>query len=211
MTLFCSIRGPLQSVHRAEIWGVLVALQCCAATHIEVDNLNLVNHISSLIADRWAGRPLPRVIDGDLLHLVQRMVRGRGRGSTLVSKGKGHADEGMVAMGRVREVDRIVNDEADAAADMGRQRVHCSITDARRLVNAACARWYPVVKELQHLFVAIARTVVNMTVPGVLLCILWNGRVLLILKGGGSIGRFGVWPGCLVQRHHGPRIGSVAR
>ena len=40
---------------------------------------------------------------------------------------------------------------------MGRRRVHGSITDARRLV----ARWYPVVKELQHFFVAIARTVVN--------------------------------------------------
>ena len=42
-----------------------------------------------------------------------------------------------------------------------RRRVHCSITDARRMVNGACARWYPVVKELQHVFVAIARTVVN--------------------------------------------------
>ena len=159
--LFCSIPGPLQSVQRAEICGVLVALQGCAAMHIGVDNLNVVNHVSSLIANRWSGRPFPLVSDGDLLHLAQRMVRSRDRGNTLVSKFKGHADEGMVAMGRVREVDRIGNNEADAAADMGRRRVHGSITDARRLVNAACARWYPVVKELQHFFVAIARTVVN--------------------------------------------------
>ena len=68
---------------------------------------------------------------------------------------------GMVSMGRVWEVDCIGNNEADAAADMGRRRAHCSITYARRMVNGACARWYPVVKELQHLFVAIARTVVN--------------------------------------------------
>ena len=47
----------------------------------------------------------------------------------------------MVAMGRVREVDRMGNNEADAAADMGRRRVHCSITDARRLVYGACAHW----------------------------------------------------------------------
>ena len=62
----------------------------------------------------------------------------------------------------VREVDRIGNNEADAAADMGRRRVHDSITNARRLFNAACARWYPIVKELQHFFIAIARTVVNL-------------------------------------------------
>ena len=36
----------------------------------------------------------------------------------LSTKVKGHADEGMVAMCLVREVDRIGNHEADAAADM---------------------------------------------------------------------------------------------
>ena len=93
--------------------------------------------------------------------MAQEIVHSRGRGTTFVSKVKGHADEGLVAMGRVREVDRIGNNEADAAADMGRRRVHDSITDARRLFNAACAHWYPIVKELQHFFVALARTVVN--------------------------------------------------
>ena len=126
--------------------------------HIGVDNLNVVNHVSSLIANRWSGRPFPLVNDGDLLCLAQRMVRSRGRGNTLVSKVKGHADEGLVAMGPVREVDRIGNNETDAAADMGRWRVHDSITDARRLFNA--------VKELQHFFIAIARTVVNLDDSG---------------------------------------------
>ena len=65
------------------------------------------------------------------------------------------------SMGRVWEVDRIGNNEADAAADLGRRRVHDSITDARRLFISACVHWYPIVKELQHFFVASARTVVN--------------------------------------------------
>ena len=96
----------------------------------------------------------------------------------------------MVAMGRVREVDRMDNNEADAAADMGRRRVHCSITDARRLFNAACARWYPSVKELQHFFVAFARTVGNLDDSGVLPCIQLCGRALLIPRGSESTGRF---------------------
>ena len=79
----------------------------------------MVNHVSSLIAGRWSGRPFPLVNDGDLLGLVQRMVRSRGRGNTLSLRFKGHADEGLVAMGRVRKVDRTGNNEADAAADMG--------------------------------------------------------------------------------------------
>ena len=167
--------------------------------HIGVDNLNVVNHVSNLIANRWAGRPFPLVNGGDLLISVQRMVRGRGRGNTLVTEVKGHADEGVVALGRVREVDRTGNNEAEAAADMGRRRVHGSITDARRLVNAACARWYPVVKELQHFFVAIARTVVNHDGSGrVLPCILLCGLALLIPREGGFTERFGIWPGYLV-------------
>ena len=117
-----------------------VALQGYVAMHVGVDNLNVVSHVGSLIAGLWSGRPFPLVNDGDLLLLVQRVVRCRGRSNTLVSKVKGHADEGMVATGRVR----VGNDEADAAADMGRRRVHCSITDARRLLNGACARWYPI-------------------------------------------------------------------
>ena len=56
----------------------------------------------------------------------------------------------------VTEVDHIGNKEADAAADMGRRRVHCSITDAVRLVSAACARWYPIVQEPHHFFIADA-------------------------------------------------------
>ena len=97
--MYRSAQGPLQSVQRAEIWVVLVALQGQATLHVGVDNLNVVNHPSSLIAGRWSGRPFPLVDDGDLSGLAQEIVHSRGRGTTLVSKVKGHADEGLVAMG----------------------------------------------------------------------------------------------------------------
>ena len=38
--LYCSVLGPLQTVQRAEIWRVLVALQGCTRMHVGVDNLN---------------------------------------------------------------------------------------------------------------------------------------------------------------------------
>ena len=60
-------------------------------------------------------------------------------------------------MGRVREVDRVGNNEADAAAALCRRRVY----HARGVVTRSCARWYPIVRELHHFFIAIARSVVN--------------------------------------------------
>ena len=137
---YCSVPGSLQTVQQSEIWGVLVALQGRIGVHVGVDNLNVVNHVGQIIAGRWSGRPFPPVNDGDLPLQVQRMVRWSGRGNSGITKVKGHADEGLVAAGRIGQVDRIGNIEADAAADMDRRRVHCSITDAWRLVNCACAR-----------------------------------------------------------------------
>ena len=77
-------------------------------------------------------------------------------GTSAVSKVKGHADEGLVALGRVREIDRICNNEADAAAALGRERVH-SFAFAGGVVTRSCARWYPIVRELHHFCIAIAR------------------------------------------------------
>ena len=159
--LYCSVPGPLQTVQRAEIWGVLVALQGCVRMHVGVDNLNVVIHLAGLIAGRHAGRPFPLVNDGDLQDLAQKMIWKRGADTAAVSKVKGHADEGLVAEGRVRELDRIGNNEADAAADLGRRRVHHVITDARRVYNRACTRWYPVVRDLHRFFIAVARAELN--------------------------------------------------
>ena len=158
--LYCSVLGPLQTVQRDEIWGVLVALQGYTRMHVGVDNLNVVRHVSRIIDGGCTGKPFPPVNDGDLLLKIQQFVRWRGPGTTAVSKVKGHADEGLVALGRVREVDRMGNNEADAAA-LGRGRVHHSVSFARSVVARSCTRWYPIARELHHFFIAIARSVLN--------------------------------------------------
>ena len=94
------------------------------------------------------------VKDGDLLLLLERMLRLRGLDTVRVTKVKGHADEGMVLDGRVREVDRIGNDAADEAADFGRRRVGNAVIDARRNLSGVCGRWYPVFLDL-HRFLSL--------------------------------------------------------
>ena len=159
--LYCSVSGPLQTVQRAEIWGVLVALQGCVNMHIGVDNLNVVNHVAGIISGRRTGRPLSLGNDGDLLLKVQQMVEWRGFGIAAVTKVKGHADEGLVAQGRVREVDRIGNNEADAAADLGGSGLTMLLLMLVGFFGRACVRWYPVVQKLHRCFIAIARTALN--------------------------------------------------
>ena len=198
--LYCSVLGPLQTVQRAEIWGVLVALQGCTRMHVGVDNLNVVRHVSRIIDGGCTGKPFPPVNDGDLLLTVQQFVRWRGPGTTAVSKVKGHADEGLVAMGRVREVDRVGNNDADAAAALGRGRVHHSVSFAWSVVARSCARWHPVVRELHHFFIAIAPE---------LLCIRLSGPILLTRRGGGFILVVDILLSCLVLFLCGLLIGIV--
>ena len=100
--LFDSVRGPLQSVQRVELWGVILALQCFSAVHLGVDNLNVVRHVSRILEDRVPCRPFELTFDGDLLTIIVRMVQQRGVQSVKVSKVKGHADDDTVAIGRVR-------------------------------------------------------------------------------------------------------------
>ena len=97
--LYCSVPGPLQTVQRAAFWEVLVALQGCVRMHVGVDNLNVVNHVSGIIAGKRAGRPFSLVNGGDLLLRVQQMIRWRGPGNAAVTKVKGHADEGLGGLG----------------------------------------------------------------------------------------------------------------
>ena len=99
--------------------------------------------------------------DGDLLVLIRRMIDLRGGDTVRITKVKGHADEGMVADGRVRMVDRLGNNAADEAADFGRRRVGPAVIDARRNLSGVCSRWYPVVHDLHRFFIAISRAVVN--------------------------------------------------
>ena len=159
--LFDSIRGPLQSVQRAELWVVILALQCSSAVHLSVDNLNVVCHVSRILDGRVACRPFELTFDVDLLTIIERMVYQRGIQSVKISKVKGHADDDMVAVGSVRVEDKIGDDLADRAADFGRRRVSDWVMDVRRRFVSACSSWYPVVLELHRFFVAITRAAVN--------------------------------------------------
>ena len=91
----------------------------------------------------------------------ERMLHLRGLDTVRISKVKGHADQGMVLDGRVREVDRVGNDAADEAADCGRRSVGHAVIDARRNLSGVCGRWYPVLLDLHRFFIAISRAVVN--------------------------------------------------
>ena len=120
-TLFDSVPGPLHSVQRAEMWSVILALQSSSAVHLGVDNLNVVRHVSGILAGRSGRKPFELCTDGDFLTLIQVIVRQRGSETLRISKVKGHADDEMVRTGRVRAIDRIGNDLADRAADFGRR------------------------------------------------------------------------------------------
>ena len=84
-----------------------------------MDNANVVGHVGRVLAGKKPSRPLEILVDGDLIAIVQKLLDIRGPGSTAISKVKGHADEGLVRGGMVREMDKIGNDMADQAADLG--------------------------------------------------------------------------------------------
>ena len=69
---FCSVPGPLQSVQRAEMWGVILALQSSGAVHLGVDSLGVVRHVGRLLDGRHGSVPFELVKDGDLLLLLER-------------------------------------------------------------------------------------------------------------------------------------------
>ena len=121
--LFDSLPGPLQSVQRAELWSVVLAMQSSSAVHLGVDNLNVVRHVAGMPARRSSARPFELCTDGDLLTLIEVMVRRGGLETVCISKVKGPADDETVRTGRVRAFDKVGDDLADRAADFGRRRV----------------------------------------------------------------------------------------
>ena len=152
---FCSVLGPLQSVQRAELWGVILALQSSGAVHLGVDNLGVVRHVGRLLDGRPGSTPFELVKDGDLLLLISRMLRLRDLDTVRITKVQGHADEGVVLDGRVRELDRFGINVADEAADFGRWRVGNVVIDARRNLSGVWGRWYPVLLDIHRFFIAI--------------------------------------------------------
>ena len=158
---FCSVPGPLQTVQRAEKWSVILALQTSRGVHLGVDNLGVVRHVGRLLSVCRDSKPFELVNDGDLLLLIDRMLRVRGLHTVRLSTVKGHANDGMVLHGQVRREDKLGNDAADEAADFGRRRVSLAVIDARRNLSGVCCRWYPVILDLHRFFIAISRAVVS--------------------------------------------------
>ena len=97
-TAFVSVPGPLQTVQRAELSEVILALQSAEAVHIGVDNLGVVRHVGRLLdgGSFPPSPPLELVTDGDLLILIRRLIDLRGSNTVRVTKVKGHADEGWL-------------------------------------------------------------------------------------------------------------------
>ena len=48
--IFSGVLGPIQSVQRAEYWGVILALQAISGIHIGIDNLNVLRGVAALFS-----------------------------------------------------------------------------------------------------------------------------------------------------------------
>ena len=99
----------------------------------------------------------------------------------------------MVLDGRIREIDRLGNDAAEAA-DSGRRRVGNAVIDARRNLSGVCGRWYPVILDLHRFFTAISLIMMG---GMVLLLMHWFGLLVHIPRGVAWFMRFGSGPSCL--------------
>ena len=158
---FLPVPGVMQTVQRAEFWGAIVALQAYWPCHSGIDNLNVARTIGRLLDKDCLVKPLPLVKDGDLVALVQYMIRTRSRETVRVTEVKGHAEDSDVQQGRVRLEDQLGNAEAGAAADLGRRHQSEFLTDARRKLLKVRNHWYPILLQLQRFKIAVARVTVN--------------------------------------------------
>ena len=158
---FLPVPGVLQTVQRAEFWGAIVALQAYWPCRLGIDNLNVVRGIGRLLDADCLAKPLPLVKDGDLVALVEYMIRTRGRDTVRVTKVKGHAKDDDVQHGRVRLIDQQGNVEADLAADLGRRHQPDILINAGRTLLQARSYWYPIMTDLHRFMVAVARVSVN--------------------------------------------------
>ena len=80
--VFCSVPGPLHSVQRAEIWGVILVLQAAAAVQIGIGNLDVVRHVDRIIQGLAPCKPFELLNDGDPLYLVHIVLDKRRPGLT---------------------------------------------------------------------------------------------------------------------------------
>ena len=128
----------------------------CWPCHLGIDNLSVVRSIGRLLDADCLAKPLPLVKDGDLVALVQYMIRTRGRHTVRVTKVKGHAKDNEVQNGHVRLIDQQGNFEADIAAELGRRHQTEVLIDARRRLLGARSHCFPIMSDLHRFMVAIA-------------------------------------------------------
>ena len=128
------------------------------------------------------------VTDGDLLVLVCRMLDLRGRDTVRTTKVKGHADEGLVLDGHVRELDWLGNNAADEAADL---------SEEGRSLIFICS-----------LLPFLGPLLIMMGMVGLLL-ILWFGLLVLCQRGDGGFMQSVTWPCCLGHVLFGLVIGLL--
>ena len=159
--IFSGVPGPIQSVQRAEYWGVILALQAYSGIRIGIDNMNVLRGVAGLLSHGVPRSPLPLMKDGDLLSIIRSMLCLRGFETVKVSKVKGHATPAMVASGDVRLEDLVGNNGADAAADLGRLRQRDDVITARRNLLRVRRLWYPIMLDLHRFMVAVSRIEVN--------------------------------------------------
>ena len=157
--LFCRFLELCRLFSALNSWGAAVAPQAYWPCHLGIDNLNVASTIGPLLDKDCLVKPLPLVKDGDLVALVQYMIRTRGRETVRVTKVKGHAEDADVQSGRVRLEDQLGNAEAEAAADLGLR--HEDLIDAWRRLLKVRSHWYPVVLQLHRFMIAVARVTVN--------------------------------------------------
>ena len=85
---FLPVPGVMQTVQRAEFWGAIVTLQAYWPCHLGIDNLDVARTIVRLLDKDSLVKPLPLIEDGDLVALVQYVIRTRGRETVRVTKVK---------------------------------------------------------------------------------------------------------------------------
>ena len=134
---FMPVPGVMQTVQRDKFWGAIVAMQAYWPCHLGIDNLHVARTIGRVLDRDCLVKPLPLIEDGDLVALVQYMIRGR--------------ETVRVQHGRVRLEDQLRNAEADTAADLGRRHQSEVLIDARRRLLKVRSHWYPIMLQ-RHRF-----------------------------------------------------------
>ena len=140
---------------------MMQALQAFFGIHIGIDNLNLkLGALLSSLTEEM--RVLPSLLSKMVIsHLPSTPCSVCEEGLFNVSKVKGHADQAMINVGDVRNEDRIGNDGADTAADLGRLRQKDEAITATRALIRVGSNWYPIMLYVCNFMVAIARIEVN--------------------------------------------------